>query len=93
MFLVALRQRHAVRLGEFGEIMGKKISGYFLLGSNGDSENAHALVRLIKENDEKLIAVLAGHIHTSVEYQITDKLKQITTSSALIGYGREIILK
>lgn len=82
-----------VRLGEFGEIMGKKISGYFLLGSNGDSENAHALVRLIKENDEKLIAVLAGHIHTSVEYQITDKLKQITTSSALIGYGREIILK
>ena len=82
-----------VRLGEFGEVMGKKISGYFLVGSEGDSENAHAFVKLIEENDDKLIAVLAGHIHTSVEYNLTNKLKQITTSSALIGYGREIIIK
>jgi DNA repair exonuclease SbcCD nuclease subunit len=82
-----------IRLGEFGEVMGKKISRYFLVGSEGDCESAHAFVKLIEQNDDKLIAVLAGHIHTSVEYQVTERLKQITTSSALIGYGREIIIK
>ena len=81
-----------VKLGEFGEIMGAKIGNYFLL-SEDDGENARELLRLIKENDERLIAVLAGHIHGSVEYHITDKLMQYTTSSALIGKGREIIIK
>lgn len=82
-----------LNLGEFGEQMSKRISGYFLLGVEGDSENAFKFVNLIKENDKSFIAVLAGHIHTSVEYPITDNLIQYTTSSALIGYGREIIIK
>ena len=81
-----------VKLGEFGEVMWAKIGNYFLLGEE-DGENARELLRLIKENDERLIAVLAGHIHGSVEYHITDKLMQYTTSSALIGKGREIIIK
>ena len=82
-----------LNLGEFAEKMKGKLSNYFLLGSNGDCENAHELVELIKQNDEKFICVLAGHIHTSVEYPITEKLMQYTTSSSLIGYGREIIIK
>ncbi len=82
-----------IQLGEFGDVMRKKISGYFLLGAENDSENAHKLVEIIKENDRKFIAILAGHIHTSVEYPVTENLKQFTTSSALIGYGREIIIK
>lgn len=82
-----------IALGEFGNVMSKKISPYFLLGSEGDGENAFELVKLIEENDSKFIAVLAGHIHTSVEYPITDNLVQYTTSSGLIGYGREITIK
>ena len=82
-----------LNLGEFGEQMRKKISGYFLLGVEGDGENAFKFIDLIKENDKSFIAVLAGHIHTAVEYPITDNLIQYTASSALIGYGREIIIK
>ncbi len=82
-----------IQLGEFGDVMRRKISGYFLLGAENDPENAHKLVKIIKENDKKFIAILAGHIHTSVEYQVTENLRQFTTSSALIGYGREIIIK
>ncbi|MBQ3040786.1 MAG: metallophosphoesterase [Clostridia bacterium] len=82
-----------LNLGEFGEKMRKKLSGYFLLGAQGDSENAFKLLDLIKNNDKSFVAVLAGHIHTSVEYPITENLVQYTTSSGLIGYGREIIIK
>ena len=73
--------------------MGKRLGNYFLMGAEGDGENAHELLRLVKENDKKLVAVLAGHIHGAVQYPITDKLTQYTASSGLIGYGREIIIK
>ena len=82
-----------LKLGKFAEIMSEKIVDYFFMGAPGDCENAFELLNLIKENDNKIIAVLAGHIHGSVEYPITDKLTQYTTSSALIGQGREIIIK
>ena len=82
-----------LRLGEFGDVMGKKISGYFLMGSLGDDESAFELNKIIEENSSSFIAVLAGHIHTSVEYDIAKNLRQYTTSSALIGYGRKIIIK
>ena len=58
-----------------------------------DIEEAREFVELVRANDTHFIGVLAGHIHASVEYNITDNLKQYTTSSALIGYGREIIIK
>ena len=82
-----------IKLGEFGEVMGNKLGNYFLLGTAEDGENAIELVRLIEENDNRLIAVLAGHIHGSVGYPVTQGLMQYTTSSALIGKGREIIIK
>ena len=82
-----------LKLGEFGEVMGKKLENYFLMGAEGDGENAHELLRIVKENDERLIAVLAGHIHGAVQHPVTDKLVQYTASSGLIGYGREIIIK
>ena len=44
-------------------------------------------------NIEKFICILAGHVHTNFEANVNENLKQITTSSALIGVGREIIIK
>ena len=82
-----------LNIGKFGEKMSKKISKYFLLGSEGDSENDFEFVNLIKSNDKKFIAILAGHIHGFAEYNVTDRLVQYTTSSALIGSGREIVIK
>ena len=77
----------------FIEKVAKKVNHYFVMGSQYDSPEAIELVNLVRDNDTHFIGVLAGHIHASVEYNITDKLKQYTTSSALIGYGREIIIK
>ena len=82
-----------MKLGEFSEEVGKKVNHYFVMGSQYDSEEAREFVELVRANDTHFIGVLAGHIHASVEYNITDNLKQYTTSSALIGYGREIIIK
>jgi predicted MPP superfamily phosphohydrolase len=82
-----------LKLGQFSEEVGKKVNHYFVMGSQYDSEEAREFVELVRANDTHFIGVLAGHIHASVEYNITDNLKQYTTSSALIGYGREIIIK
>ena len=80
-------------LGESGEEIRSKMSPYFLMGVEGDCENAHLFNELIKENDQKIIAVLTGHIHAFHEGNITDNLKQYSTSSGLIGSMREIIIK
>ena len=82
-----------LKLGEFSEEVGKKVNHYFVMGSQYDPEEAREFVELVRANDTHFIGVLAGHIHASVEYNITENLKQYTTSSALIGYGREIIIK
>lgn len=82
-----------LNLYEFGAETGKILDPYFLMGSEGDSENAFEFVRLVKENDSHFICVLAGHIHAAQEYKITPNLMQITTSSGLIGAGRQIIIK
>ena len=82
-----------IYLGESGEELKNKLSPYFLVGVEGDPENAIEFNKLIKENDEKIIAVLAGHIHFFYEGNVTDKLKQYTTSSGLIGACREITVK
>jgi hypothetical protein len=80
-------------LGEFGKFASEIMSPYFLYGSPQDSQDTQKLIDLIKNNDEKFIAVLAGHVHTTIEEKITNKLMQYTITSGLIGYGREIILK
>lgn len=82
-----------LKLGQFDKEVGKVVNHYFVMGSQYDSEEAREFVELVKNNDTHFIGVLAGHIHASVEYNITDNLKQYTTSSALIGYGREIVIK
>ncbi len=80
-------------LGEFGDKLLDKIGSYFFMGKENDSENAKRIVSLVKENDNRFIGVLCGHIHSAYEYKITETLKQISTSSGLIGAGREIIIK
>ena len=82
-----------LNIGKFGEEARRSLNSYFLMPANGDCEESFEFTRLVEENSEKFICVLAGHIHRTMEYPITDKLMQYTTSSALIGYGREIIIK
>ena len=82
-----------LNIGEFGEGLSKKLSPYFLQGVEGDPENAFKFNEIVKNNDDKIIAVLAGHIHCFYEGKATEKLWQMTTSSGLIGAGREIIIK
>lgn len=80
-------------LGESGEEIRSKMSPYFLCGVEGDPEKAIEFNRIVKENDDKIVAVLAGHIHAFHEGKLTDSLTQYTTSSGLIGACREIIIK
>lgn len=69
------------------------MNSYFLYGSQNDPDDTKRLLDIVKNNEDKFIAVLAGHVHTTVEGKITDKLMQYTITSAMIGYGREIIIK
>ena len=80
-------------LGEFGESQLDRIGAYFFIGTERDNESTKKYVNLIKENSHRFIAVLCGHIHFANEQKITENLMQITTSSGLIGAGREIIIK
>ncbi len=80
-------------LGEFGEKLLDKIGEYFFIGTEKDEENTKEFVNLIRENSDRFIAVLCGHIHSAKEYKITENLMQISTSSGLIGACREIIIK
>ena len=80
-------------LGESGETLKNNLSPYCLAGVEGDCQNALEFNSIVKANDEKIIAVLAGHIHAFHEGNITDNLKQYTTSSGLIGACREITIK
>ncbi len=80
-------------LGEFGDKLLDKIGSYFFMGKEADSDNAKRVVKLVKENDSHFIAILCGHIHSAHQYKITENLNQISTSSGLIGAGREIIIK
>lgn len=82
-----------LNIGEFGKSLAKKLSPYFLQGVDGDPENAFKFNELVKNNDDKIVAVLAGHIHCFYEGEATEELLQMTTSSGLIGAGREIIIK
>lgn len=80
-------------IGEFGREAISKFGSYFVMGIENDPPNTHKLIDIINNNIEKFICILAGHVHTNFEASVSGNLKQITTSSALIGVGREIILK
>lgn len=80
-------------LGEFGNKLLDKIGSYFFMGKEKDCENAKKIVRLVNDYDDHFIGVLCGHIHSAHEYKITENLKQISTSSGLIGAGRIITIK
>lgn len=80
-------------IGEFGREAISKFGSYFVMGVEKDPPNTHKLIEIINNNIEKFICILAGHVHTNFEANVNENLKQITTSSALIGVGREIIIK
>lgn len=82
-----------LNIGEFGMSLSGKLSPYFLQGVEGDSENAFKFNEIVKNGKDKILAVLAGHIHRFCEGSINDELWQFTCSSGLIGAGREIIIK
>ena len=80
-------------LGEFGEKLLDKLGTYFFVGTENDADTTKKFVNLVEEHSDHFIAILCGHIHSAREYKITENLMQISTSSGLIGAGREIIIK
>lgn len=90
---IILAMHKPLLLGEFGDNLLSKIGSYFFMGKESDCKNVKKIVSMIKENDDRFIAVLCGHIHSAHEYKITKNLKQISTSSGLIGAGRIITIK
>ena len=90
---ILLIQHKPLNLGRFGKELLDKIGSYFFMGTEQSSSTTKQFVEMIKQNSEKFIAVLCGHIHTAKEYEIADGLLQISTSSGLIGACREIIIK
>lgn len=82
-----------LNLGEFGEKLSKEIDSYFFMGTERDMEPTKEFVSLVKNNSDRFIAVLCGHIHTAKDYKIAENLRQISTSSGLIGAGRKILIK
>ena len=81
-----------LRMGEYDRLIGDTLDPYFFLNGETDGENAAAFLHLVEENAHRFIAVLAGHVHGTLEHPIAPGLIQYTTSSALIGKGREIVI-
>ena len=57
---------------------------YFRLNYTGAPEKINEFLELLRENDDKIIAVLAGHIHCKSESRITENLTQYTASQGIL---------
>lgn len=62
-----------------------KVGDYYALNSSEQDENTSEFVELLKQNDDKVVLVLAGHLHFKTIGHITQKLCQITASQMLTG--------
>lgn len=82
-----------LNLGEFGEKLKGEVGSYFFMGTDNDTDLAKEFVGIIERNSDRFIAVLCGHIHTAKDFEIAENLRQISTSSGLIGAGRKITVR
>ena len=82
-----------LNIGEFGKRLISEIGSYFFMGTDKDTELAKEFISIIEQNSDRFIAVLCGHIHTAKDFEIAENLRQISTSSGLIGAGRKIIIR
>ena len=62
-----------------------KIGNYYALNNSAQDENTKEFVEFLKQNDDKVVLVLAGHLHFKTIGHITQKLCQITASQCLTG--------
>lgn len=58
---------------------------YFQLNYNGADKNNLEFIDIIKENSEKIIAVLAGHLHFKNTSEITSGVTQYVSSQGITG--------
>jgi 3',5'-cyclic AMP phosphodiesterase CpdA len=65
---------------------------YFRLNHQGCPPENLEFLELLKENEGKIIAVLAGHIHCSSLSKITDNLMQYTASQGILGNVNRYVL-
>ena len=63
----------------------KEVGDYYALNHSEQDENTKEFIELIKANDDKIILVLAGHLHFKTVGHITNKLCQITASQVMTG--------
>ena len=63
----------------------KEVGDYYALNHNQQTKSTKEFIELLKQNDDKIILVLAGHLHFKTVGHITNKLCQITASQNLTG--------
>ena len=63
----------------------KEVGDYYALNHNNQTKETKEFIELLKQNDDKIILVLAGHLHFKTVGHITNKLCQITASQNLTG--------
>jgi len=65
---------------------------YFFIDENNTDECTKEFIDILKNND-KIKAILSGHVHAKCESYFTDDKMQYCASSGLIGFINKIILK
>lgn len=91
---ILLMMHIPLKLGEFAKKADDLLKDpYWLVDGETCGENAAELLRLVRDNAHRFLAILAGHVHGNVEGAVAPGLMQYTASSALIGQGRTYLVK
>lgn len=64
----------------------EKCEEYYILNRKGASKEVYEFIDLIKQNTDKIIAVLAGHLHFASNGKIASSLTQYVVSQGLLGH-------
>ena len=66
------------------DILGK-CEEYYILNNSSVSREILGLIDIIKQNSDRIIAVLAGHLHFMNNSEIVSGLTQYVSSQGLLG--------
>ena len=76
---------HIPMVTERNKILTEKVSKYFLLNHENPSAGVLEFVDIIKQNAEKIIAILAGHLHFINNSEIAKDVTQYVASQGALG--------
>lgn len=76
---------HIPVMTEENKVILEKCEGYYILNRKGASKEVYEFIDLIKQNSDKIIAVLAGHLHFANNSEIAPKVTQYVASQGMLG--------